>query len=603
MGACTVSSISELTRVLLARRDFCLCVKHAASDDIIESLLTKASRLKTDGERVLIVCADDVVAARYYSRLPLFLGLSNENITTMRELSSQVLARPEIRRTLGRGPRVLDDNEHDVLLEDLKTSGVRPRRLREMLKFFYRNLSHCPHEDTDWLLTAEERTVYALLTENLAVRQAVLPCEMASLACRGLLEAEPAVGGEPATAIVDGYETLSEASQFLLDILFPNCLIVAGSTSEAQSFAEPYPNFQGFSSFCDTHANAELIELETSRPAGEEVRLSYADPVAEFEGVTAAIASHLAFGIAPRDVLVAVPNLTWGRRVVAELARKGIRAALDEGPVKIEGDPRTFERCENLRLAAFLKLFLDSRDFTALRSWLGFGDWLLRSDAFLDLMAYAQSQKLDMQAAIEELHNQAADIRLFPTFTKLEGPLAELDALRQACADISRKDAITLFAQHKMPLDEHMVEMLGPHPQHADITELASHGFAAAPAADVDTLIVAPYQRCYGRHVRVTFLTGLVNGFLPGLDAVDDRYTIDHRSSALNRERKLFETIKATASEKLICSYFQRDRIENAERLNMQTTRLFVKDTTRYATVAPSVFLTHQGERNDYERY
>ena len=35
-----------------------------------------------------------------------------------------------------RGARLLDGNETDVLMEDLKVSGLKPRRLREMTKFF-----------------------------------------------------------------------------------------------------------------------------------------------------------------------------------------------------------------------------------------------------------------------------------------------------------------------------------------------------------------------------------------------------------------------------------------------------------------------------------
>jgi hypothetical protein len=627
MSACTVSSIADLTRDLLERRGFCLHIRHSASDDITESLLTKASRLKADGERVLIVCADDVVASQYHLRRSAFPELSEENIMTMRELCLRVLTRAVDHQTLDRGPRILDDNEYDVLLEDLKTSGVKPRRLREMLKFFYRSLSHHASENggerEDWLLTVEERAVYALLKENLRVRRAVLPCEMASLACRGLLDAalanapdaapDNAVGvagvadtpGTPATAditsiadiaIIDGYDTLSETSQYLLDTLFPNRLIVAGSTPSTQSFAEPYPNPQGFFSFGDTHADVDFVELAPVRPPVEEARSVYVDPAAEFAGVATMIDDHLAAGVLPRDILVAVPNGMWGRRVIAALAQRGLHATLDEGVLKIGGDPRDTKRGKKLRLATFLRLFLNPRDLVSLRSWLGFGDWLLHSDAFLDLMAFARDQRLDMADALEELRKQPASQRPFASFAKFEGPLAELDELRQACVGISKTEAIALFDRHEMPLDERMIEMLGSDPKRADIENLARRAFDHTPSWEGNSLLVAPYQRCRGRHARVTFLMGCVNGFLPSLDAVDDRYTIDHRSSALSREQRMFDGLKATASEKLVYSYFQNDLIENAEVLNMQTTRLFVKDAVRYAKVAPSVFLLSQAD-------
>jgi hypothetical protein len=589
MGACTVSSIADLTSALLEKRGSHLYVKHSASDDIAKSLLAKASQLHTDGMRVFVVCADDVAQSRYRLCLRAFPNLLEEHILTMRELCSRTLARAEVQQTLKRGSRVLDDNEHDVLLEDLKTSGIRPRRLREMLKFFYRNFSYHTDGDESWLLTAEERALYALLKENLKARKAVLPCEMASLACRGLRESEADI--KPAVAIVDSYDTLSRASQCLLDILFPSHLIVAGSASGARGCAEPYPNPEGFLSFCDTRAAVERVELTLDQPVLKEVHTTFIDPATEFTGIAAAIANHLLAGIPPRDILVAVPNPTWGHRVIAQLAQKNIRATLDTGVSKVEGDPRNAACYANLRLATFFKLFLNPDDLVSLRSWLGFGDWLLRSDAFLDLMAFAQTQKQDMRAALDELRELPPSQHPFTSFEKFVAPLAELDELLQACANISLKDAIALFKRHKMELDARMIEMLGADPKCADIANLAHHAFETQAPSDEETLIVAPYQRCHGRHARVTFLTGFINGFLPSLDAVDDRYTIDHRNSALSRERKVFETVRATASEMLVYSYFQSDRIVNAEKMRMQTTRLFIKDATRYAKVAPSVFL------------
>jgi hypothetical protein len=614
---CVASSIAEAAHIVLAGHDSCLCIRHTASADIASLLLAKASQIKAGGEQVFLVCADDAAASRYRRQLPAFVGLADEDIITMRGLCARVFARaaiPEFSGTLRQGLRVLDDNEHDMVLEDLKTSGVRSRRLREMLKFFYRSLSQ--YADEDWLLTAEERAVFALLRENLKMRRAVLPCEIASKACRVLHESDVRAENIVAAgvAIVDGYDTLSGTSQHLLDLLFPDRLIVAGSMPSAQSPAEPYPHPEGFLSFCETHADALRIELAIDQPPADMTCETYSDPAAEFAGVTSAVVNCLATGVLPRDILVAVPNLVWGRRIAALLAQRGVEVALDEGSLRIEGDPRRSERCGRLRLAAFFRLFLDPGDFVSLRSWLGFGDWLLRSDAFLDLMAFAQGQGLDMGTALAVLRGLPSAQRPFESFEKLEGPLEELDELRRACADISREDAVMLFARYGMTLDRRMVGLLGPDPDHADVRGLARHAFVAPPflggasdAADVtgdsssaypddsDALIIAPYRRCCGRHVRVTFLTGCINGFLPSLDAVDDRYTIDHRNRALGRERQLFEAVRATASEMLVCSHFQNDRAENAEALNMQAIRLFIKGDVRYAKMAPSAFLASAG--------
>jgi hypothetical protein len=590
MSACCVSSITDLTSVLLERRDPCLCIRRSASDDIAGPLLAKAAQLKTRGERVLVVCADDIVFRRYRLLLPAFPSLSERDITTMQGLCLRILARADVRAALGRGPSVLDDNEQAVLMEDLKTSGVRPRRLREMLRFFYRGISDGDNEDEDWLISAEEATVYALLEENLKARRAVLPCELPGLARRGLREC----GGDepPCSIIADGYGTLSRASQRLLDDISHGRLLIASNALGAQNSSEPYPNPEGFTAFCATHPAAASLELAIDRPAATLTHRSYPDPPAEFSGVAEAVVERLAAGILPQDILVAVPNLIWGRHVVSELEQHGVNAALDTGPVAIGGDPRSPERCAKLRLAAFLKLYLDPGNIVALRSWLGFGDWLLCSDAFLDLMAYAQQRGVGIAEALDGLRKLPIGQGPVATFAKLEKPLAELDGLLSATRKtISRKAAIDLFAQHGMALDEQMTEWLGPSPEQADIAGLAQQSCAPAPEPDEKALIVAPYARCPGRHTRTTFLTGMINGFLPSPEAIDDRYTIDHRARARDREHRLFLAIAQTAGTELVCSHFESDLLMNAKTLDMQMARVYVEDDACHARLAPSVFL------------
>ena len=102
-----------------------------------------------------------------------------------------------------------------------------------------------------------------------------------------------------------------------------------------------------------------------------------------------------------------------------------------------------------------------------------------------------------------------------------------------------------------MPLSPRHVELLGDDPAHADIERLARCGFAK-PVENVarDAVHVVSYARCHGRHVRTVFVTGLVNGFLPANDAVDDKFTIDHRRVALERARCSWTCCPARANER-----------------------------------------------------
>ena len=90
---------------------------------------------------------------------------------------------------MGRRARVLDENELAVLMEDVKVSGLKPGRLREMLVLSTRASATAPDDDERWLITAEEQTVHAILNEEPEARRALLPCEVSSLAYRGSQEA------------------------------------------------------------------------------------------------------------------------------------------------------------------------------------------------------------------------------------------------------------------------------------------------------------------------------------------------------------------------------------------------------------------------------
>jgi hypothetical protein len=331
------------------------------------------------------------------------------------------------------------------------------------------------------------------------------------------------------------------------------------------------------------------VLAEDGRPARESC-VAFNGPAAEFAGIAAEVAASCGEGLLPRDILVAVPNGVWGSGIIDALASEGIRAVWDGEPAKVKGDPRRLDNCGNLRLATFLRLFLDPDDAASLRSWLGYGDWLLRSDAFCDLMAYARERELGITDVLDGLLKGSADS--YPaSLAKFSAPLEELDGLLKACRGISRPDAVTLFAQHGMALDERMTALLGPNPEQADIAHLARHAFAFEPPAEGDAVIVSPFLRCCGRRARATFITGLVNGFLPSSDAVDDFHTIDYKNRALARQRTLFEAIRATASEKAVYSFFRSDRLVSAESQGMQVTRVFIRGSERHADVAPSVFI------------
>lgn len=590
MSATSCTSLDDLTARLLHRADSYVHITRQASDDLVSVCLAKAAQIYEQGNSVRVVCADEISRQHYLKHLTRFPSVKASDITTMRELCLSIIANKQISQTIGRKARILDENEHDVLLEDLKVSGLKPGRLKEMLKFFYKGLSNFEDESQEWLITSEEQQIFALLEKNLEVRQAMISYELASKTYQGMVQAK--IEREPLSIIADDYATLSKASQRLLEYLATSSLIVAGSKKAARNADESYPHLEGFTNFCELHPETYSLTLDIPRTDPERVLKVCTDPKEEFSFIAQNIVELLKQGMAPDDILIAVPNSTWKHNIVDCLQKKGIAISPDVEPDKIKGNPRFDDRCENLKLATFLKLYRNPSDNVALRSWLGFGDWLLRSDAFLELLAYAQDNKQDIIESITELRKLDKDKRPTQLFEKFDKPLDELAKLQKACVSPSQQEAIALFAEHGMPLDADMIKLLGKDIKHADLNKLAHQAFLPRAQDNVsDGVVVTRYRRCHGRHVEVLFFTGLINGFLPAFDAVDDRYSIDHKKKVLEREMQLFDDIEASAHQKIIQTLFEQDTLENTSFLNMQTSRVFIKESTRFARITPSQFL------------
>lgn len=591
MGATSYSSVDELNKGLLALDTAYVHIEHRASDDLTATFLEKAAQLLEQNKNAHIICSDEAARQTYLKHVAAYPTVKESAILTVSELCLALIKQNDLQQVIGRDARLLDENEYDVLLEDMKVSGLKPRRLREMLKFFFKAISDCANEKEGWLISGEEQRIHAIFEENLDVRRAMIACELPSKTYHGLQEAGKSL--DQLSILVDDYNTLSKASQRLLEMLATDQLVVAGTAVEVRNAEESYPWLEGFTKFVEAHDNVESLKLEAPTSAVKESCTVLNDPQEEFTFVADEIEKRITEGTRPQNILVAVPNSTWKKYIKAALTEKGIAVTQSRGRTKVKGDPRSLERAGDLKLSAFLKLLLDPTDLTALRSWLGIGDWLLRSDAFLELMTYARENEIDLTEALIELRVMPPENRPTQIFYKFDEPLVELDTLNLACAHISINEAVSLFEQHDMPLHPSMITLLGDNPAKADLKNLARYAFDPNfKSSDNDNAVtLATYRQCHGHHVDSLFITGLVNGFLPAPDAIDDHHTIDHKRKAIERERRLFEDVEATARKEVVHTSFMRDRLENVEVMNLQASKIYIKDSVRLAHIEPSEFI------------
>lgn len=568
-----------------------IAVRAEAARDITSSAVALARHAMAAGTPVRLLAPDEPCAVRWRNAFARE-GIPAADVLSVREAALAIIEGAG--ETFPRKARLLDANEMDVLMEDLKVSGLKPGRLREMTKFFYKGIADGASHNADWLISAEEKQIWDILAENLEARCALLPVEAGALALEALQTPGGAVCARklvPADAllVVPAFNTLSATSQQLVRALEPATLVAFGTDLDASNAEEEYPNPLGFAQLMEEAGDDAADLADATEPAEE--TLACAHPAEEFDEVARTVAEAVHAGTIPGAITVACPHRLWMEGIARRLAERGIPCVIDAGPRKAKGDPREEARCGHVRTRAAAKLLVDERDFTAWRSWLGLGDWLVRSDAFSELLSYARERNLTAADAFFRLAALPADERDGAFFSKFEEPVARFRTLRQSLKGATGAEAARALAQAGCTLtDAEQAALAASNAFDAD-------AFATmvlidpAPYAS-DAVAVVPYRRAFGRHGELAVICGLVDGFLPTRDALSDTETINHKRRAYDRGRILFEAAKSTGANRIVCTYFTDDRIENANALAMEIARVYVKDGLRFASLTPSAYLT-----------
>lgn len=557
-----------------------------ASFDVAETIIGKAGQLAQGGNRVTIVSASRWNAARLARLVRESEAPSQVRVVFVQDLALGLLADARIQQAVKRADRVLDRNEMDVLAEDIKVTGLKPRRLKEMLKFFYKSIADCTAEQEGWFISQEEATVYAMLEENLEARRACLPCEPAAKAYQGMIAA--GVEPEKQAFIVDDFGSLSKSAQRLVERLSQGDIVAFGNDAFRLAADEPYPSPEGMRAFLDDERTA-VIEVRP-KSAERHPAETLPTPLMEFDHIASFVSDQLANGITPDELAIAAPNPTWGRQIARALTEKGIASVMDLPAKKAKGDPREANDCVQIKLNAFAKLLCDPQDFTAYRTFIGAGDWLLRSDGFLELLAYAREHDLEARDAIKIMCEPGNLENTTVSFKKLVGPIREYDELVKTWKTGTAEQIRESMKQHGMPLAERG-ELLGKDSDVPDVDAFLA-SFAPSPIDQRDgRVLIAPYSRIYSHSCKTLVIAGMIDGFMPERDAVDDSFDRDHRTKALERDRRKLESIEAIASQHIYFTNFDHDAIENTAALHMVTTRIYQKDGRRMARVSPSSLL------------
>lgn len=246
------------------------CILGKVASGKTEALVHRAVEYlsgQSNGKNVLVLAASPDAAEALKGHLAAAsdipvntLDKRGVRVSVPRAIALEVLSDPKAQAACGRKPRLLLPFEENILLEDVKASGLRPKRLREMLKFFYRSWTELADDEPSWLVSEEEAQVHGLLKECLAFTGGILPNELSNLAVKWLrVDATARKAASYDLVLVDDYQLLNRASQVLAELLAREGLIVTGDVQATSEVFEEYPFAAGLIEF------AQADSVQTTR--------------------------------------------------------------------------------------------------------------------------------------------------------------------------------------------------------------------------------------------------------------------------------------------------------------------------------------------------
>lgn len=552
-------------------------------------------------------------------------GLCTGLVTTPFDYACRILADPLAQRATGRGGRVLSRAEEAVFYEDLKTCGLKRRRLRELWAFLQCGLANLNDSDPDWIQTTEEQAILDLAHDILAFEGAVLPGEAANLAVRAL-EAEPTLRqrfGSP-VVLADDYLLMSRASQRLVNLLSNDKIAIAGSEDDILPAFEPYPCTAGFAEFEEIYSPLQRVALEAVFPTVERAWKAAPHLSGEMRLIAQTIADELACGTDPRAIAVVGTNRIWRTNLQRALASVGIPAtSLGHPALKTpKGDLAPVSDNERKRvldqLYRSVSQSADSTDSLAAnpnnagthntpadfspagdpvvwRQWLSFDDALGRSAAVLELRRIAQPQGLNLAEALAALDTDAlpglpatspfAQSLLAP-YREAQRLLAKQSENDQSAIDTSPTTTANRTREISSALKANTA-LFPPNP-----SEARENDATATPTPPAPAVSIAAPEDLFGHTFEVVIFGGFVNGLIPSRDMCDPGVVVGGtRARQEAADRAAIALAKQRATRRLLFTSFESCDLETAERLRLHIPRIRLRHGVRTCDIDPSSYL------------
>ena len=585
-----------------------------------QELINRAVEALTQGAKaadVLVLCATPQAALAFKARLDAAaeaagVSAADVAVTTPRALALDVMGDAEAIRWSGREPRLLTDYEKLFLLEDMKVSGLRPKRLREMLKFFYRSWTELADDDENWLLAGEESNIHELVKANLAFTRSILEPELGNLAVNYLRSHAGARDAHAfAHVFVDDYQRISKASQLLAGLVARESLTVAGDRvacgaadvelTECRTCAAGAQAAAKL--LADPAVESVAFQPADNAAAGATEVLDFPEPENEFVGVAKRVADAVAEGVSPADVVVAVPNGIWARNITKALLAAKVPAHILTDRQPVRGNIRDNARCVPAHVLTALDLVANPENALAWRCWCGYNDWLANSSVIANLRTYADERNEGLVAALRDVLGgaqavgtgeidhvvgakrvadaHAAGLSVIEAAAGLEGS-ALLDKLAEL---------VTGEAGATAPAVVRSLCLAGEDNSAAAMA-VRFRARLLAPTIDAaDAVQVVPYDQVAGLSPKMLVVAGFVAGFIPCREYYDSaEMPLDKQEREHEKDVRRVYALTGKASQKLVVSRFGMTDLETAGRLKLHIGRIRLQNGTRMCIIPPSDF-------------
>ena len=587
--------------------------------------------------------AAQALAARLAAACP---EAARVRVTTPLAWALELLGGDAARAFTGREAHVLNSYEQDFLFEDMRPCGMQQRRLREMLKFFYRGFSEMRDDEPGWLETVEEKQTMALAKANLSMLRAYHPCEVTPACVRYLVSHPSALGqARVAHVLVDDFRALSRASQRACELLAGETLDVAWDPVASLVGEEPYGYAEGLDELvADDGTSFERVDLKAfegsacahtavanlfkqdcvegeapAAPAGRAEAVTDSQPDVcvvgmlgeEAASVVGAVREALEGGCAPEDVFVIAGKPSWAGRTQAALAEAGIPVSRLNVAAHLRGDIRDPEKCADMAMANAVRLVAEPRSCLAWRCWCGFGDYLCHSAAFTDLARALEGHDATLCDLLFGLVG-ANDIVVEGDMLdreKVATRVREGHALIAEAQGLTGEALIAVLRRHVCPQGQQTGDfdalVSGAAPD-LSAAELLAHIDAAlaSGAPEPECVRVGACDDLIGQSPRVLVLCGLTNGLYPEKGYFDlTERTIDDQAKMHDRLIHQLIEVCGKAGERLVLSGFSCADILDAEPMKLATERIRLRNRRRVCEFGPSVAVDYAtGAKTAYVR-